>query len=140
MENSIKTIGRRKSSVANVLVTKGSGKITVNGKDPSTYFPSQIIINDMLSPLTLTKLSDSLDVKAKVVGGGYSGQAGAIRLGIARAVKLLGQESANSQEVQANPYHHTLKSKKLLTRDPRSKERKKFGKYGARRSPQFVKR
>lgn len=122
-------IGRRKKSVARVELTPGTGKIVINGKEPTAYFPNGIVIKDMLQPLTILEIQDKYDVKAKVIGGGYSGQAGAIRLGIANALIAMNAE-----------YKPTLKTKKLTTRDSRVKERKKFGKYGARRSPQFTKR
>jgi small subunit ribosomal protein S9 len=124
-----KALGRRKSSVAKVLLTPGSGKITINGRMPKDYFPNALIIQDMQQPLALTETLQSFDAQVKVTGGGFRGQAGAIRLGIARAL------------VVANAEHKsTLKKKKMMTRDSRAKERKKYGKYGARRSPQFTKR
>jgi small subunit ribosomal protein S9 len=124
-----KALGRRKSSIAKVLLTPGSGKITINGRTPKDYFPNALIIQDMQQPLALTETSNAFDVQVKVSGGGFRGQAGAIRLGIARALVV-----ANAD------YKSTLKKKKLVTRDSRAKERKKYGKYGARRSPQFTKR
>jgi small subunit ribosomal protein S9 len=124
-----KGLGRRKSSIAKVRLIPGNGKITINGKTPKEYFPNDLVIQDMAQPLELTENTKAFDVEVKVAGGGFSGQAGAIRLGIARAL------------VEANKEVKTLlKTKKLTTRDARSKERKKVGKYGARRSPQFVKR
>ncbi|MDR0675173.1 MAG: 30S ribosomal protein S9 [Mycoplasmataceae bacterium] len=124
-----KALGRRKSSIAKVLLTPGVGKIVINGRTPQEYFPNALIIQDMQQPLALTETSKSFDVQVKVSGGGFRGQAGAIRLGIARAL------------VVANADHKTtLKKKKMMTRDARAKERKKYGKYGARRSPQFTKR
>ncbi|MDR1235165.1 MAG: 30S ribosomal protein S9 [Mycoplasmataceae bacterium] len=124
-----KALGRRKSSIAKVLLVPGTGKITINERTPKEYFPNALIIQDMQQPLALTDTLKSFDVKVKVSGGGFRGQAGAIRLGIARAL------------VVANADHKTtLKKKKMMTRDSRIKERKKYGKYGARRSPQFTKR
>jgi small subunit ribosomal protein S9 len=128
-----KAIGRRKSSIAKVIITPIAGesnKITVNGKSPSEYFPNKLIVQDMEQPLSLLKEKiGSMEVKVKVSGGGFGGQAGAIRLAISRAV------------VEYNPeVKGDLKKKKLITMDRRSKERKKPGHYGARRSPQFVKR
>lgn len=124
-----KGLGRRKSSVAKVKLIPGTGKISINGKKPETYFPNSLVIQDMEQPLVLTDTKKSYDVFVKVEGGGFTGQAGAIRLGIARAL------------LTANPdFRKTLKSQKLLTRDSRVKERKKYGLYGARRSPQFTKR
>lgn len=122
-------LGRRKSSVAKVVLTPGTGKLTVNKCDPSKYFPDKIIIQDLEQPLELTNTKTNYDINVVVSGGGFSGQSGAIRLGIARAL------------VKVNPeFKKLLKQRKLVTRDARSKERKKFGLYGARRAPQFTKR
>ena len=130
MANAVyKGLGRRKSSIARVLLTPGSGKILVNERETSDYFPNSLVIKDMMQPLVVTKTEDKYDVKVKVIGGGFNGQAGAIRLGIARAL------------VQVNPdFKKDLRFVGLITRDARVKERKKFGLYGARRSPQFTKR
>lgn len=129
MANEYKGLGRRKSSVARIIMKPGTGKITVNGKDPEVYFPNSLVIQDMKVPLELTETTSSYDIQAKVLGGGFTGQAGAIRLAIARAL------------IQANiELRPLLKSNKTLTRDARVKERKKYGLYGARRSPQFTKR
>ncbi len=126
---SYKGLGRRKTSVAKVIMTPGTGKITVNGKTPKEYFPNALVIQDMEQPLEITNTKKEFDIQVKVTGGGFNGQAGAIRLGIARAL------------VEANADHKSaLKKKKMMTRDSRAKERKKYGKYGARRSPQFTKR
>jgi small subunit ribosomal protein S9 len=129
----LKAIGRRKSSVAKVILKPISGDqniIKINNKDPKDYFPNKIIIQDMEQPLTLLKEKiGSMEVLVKVSGGGFGGQAGAIRLAIARALTLY--------NIDLKP---ELKAKKLTTCDRRLKERKKPGKYGARRSPQFVKR
>jgi small subunit ribosomal protein S9 len=124
-----KGLGRRKSSTAKVILTPGTGNITVNGRQPHEYFPNKLVIQDMLQPLTITETTKKFDVMIRVSGGGFNGQAGAIRLGIARALVM-------SQKELKSP----LKKKKMVTRDSRSKERKKYGKYGARRSPQFTKR
>lgn len=124
-----KGLGRRKSSIARVLMVPGTGKITVNNKAPTDYFPNGLVIQDLEQPLMITKTKDSFDIFVKVIGGGFNGQAGAIRLGITRALII------------ANPDFKTiLKKAGLVTRDARVKERKKFGLYGARRSPQFTKR
>lgn len=124
-----KGLGRRKTSVARVCLIPGTGKITVNTRDLKDYFPNMFLIQNLQQPLVLTNTKDKFDIKVKVIGGGMQGQSGAIRLGIARAL------------VEANPEYKTiLKKNKMLTRDSRAKERKKFGKYGARRSPQFTKR
>lgn len=124
-----KGLGRRKSSIARVKLVPGSGKFLVNDRKPSEYFPNSLVIQDMEQPLVLTDTKQNYDVFVKVIGGGFTGQAGAIRLGIARALI-----SANKD------FRKTLKVSKMLTRDPRVKERKKYGLYGARRSPQFTKR
>lgn len=124
-----KGLGRRKSSVARVKLVPGVGKITINGRKPEEYFPNSLVIQDMEQPLELTETKNSYDVMVKVVGGGFTGQAGAIRLAISRALVIANEDCKK-----------TLKSQKLLTRDSRVKERKKYGLYGARRSPQFTKR
>ena len=124
-----KGLGRRKSSIARVLMVPGTGKILINGRSPQDYFPNKLVIQDMLQPLEVTQQTKTFDINVKVNGGGFTGQAGAIRLGIARALV-----SCNSE------MKSVLKKVKLTTRDSRVKERKKYGKYGARRSPQFTKR
>ena len=121
--------GRRKSSVARVYLVPGSGKITINDRPFVEYIPSAAIRLDVLQPLTMTNTQSSYDVLVNVCGGGISGQAGAIRHGISRALL----------EVNAD-YRPVLKKAGMLTRDPRCKERKKYGLKGARRSPQFSKR
>ena len=120
--------GRRKSSVARVYVTAGTGKIIVNDKDVSEYMPYATLVLDLKQPLTLTANEDKFDVTAHVHGGGFTGQAGAIRLGLARALLEAGVERT------------TLKVNGMLTRNPRVKERKKYGLKKARRAPQFSKR
>ena len=124
-----KGLGRRKTSIAKVLMVPGSGKVLVNNKLLKDYFPNDLIIQDIMQPFQITNTMNSFDVKAKVFGGGFTGQAGAMRLGIARVLITTN-----------NDFKIILKKEKLLTRDPRAKERKKYGKYGARRSPQFTKR
>lgn len=124
-----KGLGRRKTSIAKVLMVPGKGKILVNDKPLKDYFPNDLIIQEIMQPFQVTNTMNSFDVKAKVFGGGFTGQAGAMRLGIARALITTN-----------NDFKLILKKEKLLTRDPRAKERKKYGKYGARRSPQFTKR
>lgn len=124
-----KGLGRRKSSIARARLVPGTGKITINGKKPQDYFPNSLVIQDMEQPLALTETKNSYDVEVKVIGGGFTGQAGAVRLAIARALIVANED-----------FKKTLKSQKLLTRDSRVKERKKYGLYGARRSPQFTKR
>ncbi|WML55578.1 30S ribosomal protein S9 [Neobacillus sp. PS3-12] len=121
--------GRRKSSVARVRLVPGSGKIIINDRDIENYIPFEALRSVVKQPLVATETLGSYDVLVNVSGGGYTGQAGAIRHGIARAL------------LQADPeFRPTLKRAGLLTRDPRMKERKKYGLKGARRAPQFSKR
>ena len=128
--------GRRKSSVARVILTPGSGKITVNGKDVNEYMPFEVLVMDLKQPLELTNNLETFDITCNVTGGGFSGQTGAIRLGITRA--LMEYDKAN--EGNEDSYRKTLKRAGMVTRDSRSKERKKPGLKAARRAPQFSKR
>ncbi len=121
--------GRRKSSIARVRLVEGTGKITVNGKDVEEFFDLETLKVIVRQPLTVTNTLAKYDVICSVRGGGVSGQAGAIRHGIARALN-----EANSE------YRPALKSNGFLTRDPRMKERKKYGLKKARKAPQFSKR
>ena len=121
--------GRRKSSIARVRLVEGTGKITINGKDIEEFFDLETLKVIVRQPLTVTNTLAKYDVICSVRGGGVSGQAGAIRHGIARALN-----EANSE------YRPALKSNGFLTRDPRMKERKKYGLKKARRAPQFSKR
>jgi len=121
--------GRRKTSVAQVRLTPGKGKITINGKDVKEYLPFETLIMDLKQPLETLEVTDKFDVTAVVRGGGFSGQTGAIRLGITRALIEYDSESKKA-----------LKAKGLVTRDSRKKERKKPGLKKARRAPQFSKR
>ena len=121
--------GRRKSSVARVIIQPGSGRIVVNGRDVTNYFPVEIVRQHALSPLALTQLAGRLDVRVLVNGGGTSGQAGAVRHGLARAL-ILYDAGLRGQ----------LKKVGMLTRDPREVERKKYGLHKARKAPQFSKR
>ena len=121
--------GRRKKSIARVRLVEGTGVITVNGKSLDEYFGTEVLKVIVKQPLTATNTTAKYDVIAKVVGGGFTGQAGAIRHGIARALN-----EANSE------FRPTLKSNGYLTRDPRMKERKKYGLKKARKAPQFSKR
>ena len=121
--------GRRKSSVARVRLYQGTGKITINERDIDDYFGLETLKVIVRQPLVLTENADKYDVVCRVAGGGVTGQAGAIRHGIARA--LLQADAELRPE---------LKKAGFLTRDPRMKERKKFGLKGARRAPQFSKR
>lgn len=121
--------GRRKSSVARVRLVPGSGKITINDRPFADYIPSAAVRLDVLQPLNMTNTQTSYDVIVNVCGGGIVGQAGAIRHGISRAL------------LEVNPeFRAVLKKAGMLMRDPRAKERKKYGLKGARRAPQFSKR
>ena len=121
--------GRRKKSVARVELVPGAGVITINGKSIDEYFGLETLKLIVRQPMSITGTDGKLDVKCKVTGGGFTGQAGAIRHGIARALL--------QSEDEVRP---VLKKAGLLTRDPRMKERKKYGLKGARRAPQFSKR
>ena len=122
-------VGRRKSSVARVFLTPGKGEIIVNGKKAEEYFPHKVLLLDATQPLVATNTESKYDIKANIVGGGYSGQTGALRLGIARAL------------VKANDANKPLlRAKGLLTVDARVVERKKFGLRKARKDKQFSKR
>jgi small subunit ribosomal protein S9 len=129
METIINSIGRRKASVARVYLTNGSGNITINGKDLKDYFPMPDIQMKVTDPLTTIEAAGSYDVKVNVKGGGFKGQAEAIRLAIARSLVKVNED-----------FKSPLKAKKFLTRDARVVERKKFGKPKARKSFQFSKR
>jgi len=121
--------GRRKTSTARVIIQAGTGRVTVNGRDIENYFPVEIIRQEALRPLAETQTSGRVDVRVTVQGGGVSGQAGAVRHGLARA--LLAYDAGNRP---------TLKAAGMLTRDARKVERKKAGLKKARRAPQFSKR
>ena len=121
--------GRRKNSIERVRLIEGTGKITINEKDIDEYFGLETLKVIVKQPLSVTNTLAKYDVIAKVIGGGCTGQAGAIRHGIARALN-----EANSE------YRPALKSNGFLTRDPRMKERKKYGLKKARKAPQFSKR
>ena len=120
--------GRRKSSVARVYVNAGEGKITVNGRDVNEYMPYATLVQNLKQPLTIAGVEGKYDVEAFVQGGGFTGQAEAIRLGIARALLEAGED------------RKTLKVAGMLTRNARAKERKKYGLKAARRASQFSKR
>lgn len=121
--------GRRKSSVARVTLVSGTGVITINGRSFEEYIPNGLSRLDVLQPLVITETQGTVDVIANVKGGGITGQAGAIRHGISRALLELNPE-----------YRKSLKPAGMLSRDPRAKERKKYGLKKARRAPQFSKR
>ena len=129
--------GKRKRSVAQVKLTSGSGKITVNGVDVHEYMPYEYLVLDLMQPLVITENQDKLDVTVKVRGGGFSGQAGAIRLGIARALLIYDE---NSDPTAEDSYRKKLKTAGMMTRDARIKERKQYGLKKARKAPQFSKR
>ena len=122
--------GRRKSSVARVYLVPGTGKITINKRDIDNYFGLETLKMVVRQPLVATETADKFDVLVNVYGGGTTGQAGAIRHGISRALL----------QVDSDAYRSTLKKAGFLTRDPIMKERKKYGLKAARRAPQFSKR
>ncbi len=122
--------GRRKSSVARIhLFPGGTGKITINSRDIDDYFGLETLKLIVRQPLATTGMIDKVDIEATVTGGGFTGQAGAMRHGISRALLLVDES-----------FRPALKAAGFLTRDPRMKERKKYGLKGARRAPQFSKR
>ncbi len=125
----IHKIGRRKTAVARVYVSKGKGKITINKRDLNDYFPTAILQYKVKQPFSLTSVEDSYDVKVNVFGGGITGQAEAIRLALSRVMCEIDAENRT-----------VLKPEGLLTRDPRMVERKKFGQKKARKKFQFSKR
>ena len=122
--------GRRKSAIARVYLVPGTGKVTINKRDIDEYFGLETLKTIVRQPLTATETADKFDVLVNVRGGGYTGQAGAIRHGLSRALL----------QVDSDEYRPILKKAGFLTRDPRMKERKKYGLKAARRAPQFSKR
>ena len=130
--NLANSVGRRKTAIARVYMREGSGKITVNGKDVSAFFTNPLLISMINQPLAVTQSAGKFDFLVNVKGGGTSGQAGAVRLGIARALL---KNSGNDAE-----FKKLLSSEGLLTRDSRMVERKKYGQKGARKKFQFSKR
>ena len=129
--------GRRKRSSAQVRMTLGKGNITVNGVPVDEYLPYQTLVMDLKQPLAATGNEEKFDIDVNVKGGGFSGQTGAIRLGIARALM---EFDASADQTREDSYRKTLKKLGFITRDPRIKERKKYGLKKARRAPQFSKR
>lgn len=123
------TVGRRKTAVARVKLTDGSGKVTVNNKELERYFPIAVLREEVLKPFEATATQGRYDAKVRVEGGGSTGQAGAIRLGIARSLVSLDED-----------HRQNLRNAGLLTRDPRMVERKKYGQKKARKRFQFSKR
>ena len=128
--------GRRKSSIAQVKMVPGTGKITVNGVDVHDFLPYETNVMDLKQPLVATNTEETFDITIKVNGGGFTGQTGAIRLGITRA--LLQYDEANAESETG--FRKILKKAGFITRDSRMKERKKPGLKSARRAPQFSKR
>jgi small subunit ribosomal protein S9 len=128
-ENTFYATGRRKTAISRTWLTPGSGEITINNRPAADYFPVEATREEMIQPFKLTNTLGTYDVRATVVGGGIAGQAGAVRHGITRAL------------VSANPdFRITLKKAGFIKRDPRVKERKKYGQKGARARFQFSKR
>jgi small subunit ribosomal protein S9 len=125
----IGAVGRRKEAVVRVFMSPGSGKIKINGKDIRDYLGRETLVFLVREPLEATETMDKFDVDARAVGGGVNGQAGALRLGLARALVKIDER-----------FHPMLKARGLLTRDPRMKERKKYGLAGSRKRFQFSKR
>ncbi len=136
-KSEVTATGRRKRSVAQVKLVTGKGKITVNGRDVNEYMPFPTLVMDLKQPLVLTNNENTFDIDVKVNGGGFSGQAGAIRLAITKA---LVEFDAEADQAREDAYRKVLREAGFLTRDPRVKERKKYGLKKARRAPQFSKR
>ena len=130
-------IDRRKRSVAKVTLTPGKGNITVNGKDVKDYMPYETLVMDLVQPLELVDAKDKFDIEVVVKGGGFSGQAGAVRLGITKALL---EYDKNTDPDSDSSFRKILKAKGMITRDSRIKERKKPGLKKARKAPQFSKR
>ncbi|HBA37722.1 MAG TPA: 30S ribosomal protein S9 [Firmicutes bacterium] len=137
MKKVITATGRRKRSIAQVRLTSGSGKITVNGVDVNEYMPFATLVMDLKQPLVVTNNESTFDIDVTVKGGGFSGQTGAIRHGITKALLEYDGETDQTRE---DSYRKLLKTEGFITRDPRIKERKKPGLKKARRAPQFSKR
>ena len=129
MENRVSATGKRKNAIASVILRPGKGERTVNGKPIKEYLKSEVLVMDAEQPLQLLNISETFDMVASVRGGGLSGQCGAIRLGIARALAQVSDENRKA-----------LRKKGFLTRDSRVVERKKYGLAGARKRFQFSKR
>jgi small subunit ribosomal protein S9 len=129
-KNYFYALGRRKSATARVRLQSGKGHITINGKDASEYFEaSKTLLNELQKPFVVLEIENKYDVSAVVSGGGHAGQADAVRLGIAKALSIMNEDLKS-----------TLRRAEQLGRDPREKERKKFGLKGARKQRQFTKR
>lgn len=129
--------GRRKTSVAQVVLKGGVGNIMINGVDVDKYMPYQTLVMDLKQPLVATDNENRFDIDVKVSGGGFTGQTGAIRLAITRALL---EFDKNTDQEREDSYRKVLKEKGFVTRDSRKKERKKYGLKKARKAPQFSKR
>ncbi len=129
MESVFSAVGRRKNAIANVIIKPGKGEIAINGRPVKDYLKSEMLVIEILKPFDLLQTVDSFDATIQVRGGGISGQAGAIRLGISRAFAKISEDNRK-----------LLRKNGLLTRDPRIVERKKYGLSGARKRYQFSKR
>ena len=129
--------GHRKSSIAKVRMISGKGNITINGRNVNEYFPFPTLVMDLKQPLVFTNTEDKFDIDVVVKGGGFSGQAGATRLGITRALL---EYDKNTDPTSDSSFRKILKAKGMITRDSRIKERKKPGLKKARKAPQFSKR
>ncbi|HEX4901385.1 MAG TPA: 30S ribosomal protein S9 [Acidimicrobiales bacterium] len=125
----VQATGRRKRAIARVMLRPGTGTVTINGKDVKAYFPTDALQSLALAPLAVAEAEEHYDVQASIIGGGTSGQAGAMSLGLARALAELDPERRSE-----------LKGEGLLRRDPRKKESKKYGLKKARKAPQYSKR
>ncbi len=136
-KNEIAATGKRKESIAQVKMLPGKGNIIVNGKDVNEYMPFATLVMDIKQPLVLTNTEKNFDFNIKVKGGGFKGQAGAIRLGI---TKCLLEYDKDADQTREDAYRKILKIEGMITRDPRVKERKKYGLKKARKAPQFSKR
>ncbi len=136
-DNIIIATGRRKRSIARVTMKKGTGKINVNGVPVEEYMPFATMVMDLKQPLVATNNEKAFDIEVNAKGGGYSGQTGAIRLGITRALLTYDESTDQTRE---DSYRKILKAGGFITRDPRKKERKKYGLKAARKAPQFSKR
>ncbi len=123
------SVGRRKTATARVRLTRGTGRVLVNGKDPEAYFKAEDFTRAALAPLSTVEMTEAVDITVKTKGGGLNGQAGATRLGIARALEKMDTDLRSP-----------LKKQGHITRDPRGRERKKSGQPGARKQFQFSKR
>ena len=137
MSKVITASGRRKRSIAQVKMVPGTGKITINGKDVREYLPFEVNVMNLMQPLVATNNESTFDIEVVVKGGGYNGQTEAIRLAITKALLVYDENTDPNSDTS---YRKILKAAGFITRDPRVKERKKYGLRKARRAPQFSKR